>query len=288
MRISARQVVLGTLYATALAVVALHAWEGSSYYSTPLIERPRHEDYWTLKPGGSRGHALGIAGSSLMVAMLVYSVRKRVKAFRGLGKLRDWLDFHIFCGVIGPLLVVLHSSFKVQGLVALSFWSMVAVALSGVLGRYLYLQIPRTRAGDQLSLAEVEELNADLARRLQEELGEALLKELDSLAAGSIEPGTRPGTPLLPLLLRMPLDGVRLRWRLRSFRRRHRESAELTRVIRQKALLQRRLLLWSRLQELFHHWHVLHKPFAIVMYIFMIVHVAVVILTGYGWVGQVE
>jgi hypothetical protein len=177
--------------------------------------------------------------------------------------------------------VILHSSFKVQGLVALSFWSMVMVALSGVLGRYLYLQIPRTRAGDQLSLAEVEALNADLTRRLREELGEDPLKELESLAAGGIE----PGTPLLPLLLRMPLEGVRLRWRLRSFRRRHRESAELTRVVRQKALLQRRLLLWSRLQELFHHWHVLHKPFAIVMYVFMIVHVVVVIMTGYGWVG---
>lgn len=279
MKLPVRKLVLTTAYAAALAVILLYAWEGLSYYGTPLIERPRHEDYWTLKPGGSRGHLLGIVGSSLMVVMLVYSVRKRTKALRGAGKLRDWLDFHIFCGVIGPLLVVLHSSFKVHGLVALSFWSMVVVALSGVLGRYLYLQIPRTRAGDQLSLKEVEELNADLTGRLQEELGEEPLKELEALAAG----GIAAGTPLLPLLLRMPLDGIRLRWRLRSFRTRHRGSAELTRAIRQKALLQRRLLLWNRLQELFHHWHVLHKPFAVVMYVFMILHIAVAIMTGYAW-----
>lgn len=274
MKLPARKLVLTTVYAAALAVIFLYAWEGRSYYGTPLIERPRHEDYWTLKPGGSRGHLLGIAGSSLMVAMLVYSVRKRVKALRGAGKLRDWLDFHIFCGVIGPLLVVLHSSFKVHGLVALSFWSMVVVALSGVLGRYLYLQIPRTRAGDQLSLAEVEELNAELTRRLREEIGDEPVKELEALAAD-----------LSPSLFRMPLDGIRLRWRLRSFRRlsRHRGSAELLRTIRQKALLQRRLLLWNRLQELFHHWHVLHKPFAVVMYVFMILHIAVAILTGYAW-----
>ena len=270
MKLPVRKLVLGTAYAAALAAILFLAWEGRSYYGTPLIERPRHEDYWTLKPGGSRGHMLGIAGSSLMVAMLVYSVRKRAKALRGAGKLRDWLDFHIFCGVIGPLLVVLHSSFKVHGLVALSFWSMVVVALSGVLGRYLYLQIPRPRAGDQLSLAEVEALNAELTRRLREELGEEAVKELEALAAD-----------LSPSLFRMPLDGIRLRWRLRSFR--HRGSAELLRTIRQKALLQRRLLLWSRLQELFHHWHVLHKPFAVVMYIFMIVHIAVAILTGYAW-----
>lgn len=272
MKLPVRKLVLTTAYAVALAVIALLAWEGSSYYGTPLIERPRHEDYWTLKPGGSRGHMLGIAGSSLMVAMLVYSVRKRVKVLRGAGKLRDWLDFHIFCGVIGPLLVVLHSSFKVHGLVALSFWSMVVVALSGVLGRYLYLQIPRTRAGDQLSLKEVEELNAELSLRLKEELGEEPLKELEALAAD-----------LSPSLFRMPLDGLRLRWRLRSFRKRHRGSTELTRTIRQKALLQRRLVLWSRLQELFHHWHVFHKPFAVVMYVFMIVHIAVAVLTGYAW-----
>lgn len=276
MKLPVRKLVLTTIYAAALAVIALYAWEGRSYYGTPLIERPRHEDYWTLKPGGSRGHLLGIVGSSLMVTMLVYSVRKRTKALRGAGKLRDWLDFHIFCGVIGPLLVVLHSSFKVHGLVALSFWSMVVVALSGVLGRYLYLQIPRTRAGDQLSLKEVEELNADLTRRLREELGDEAVKELEALAAGGIQP-----MPLLPLLLRMPLDGIRLRWRLRSFR--HRGSAELLRTIRQKALLQRRLLLWNRLQELFHHWHVLHKPFAVVMYVFMILHIAVAIMTGYAW-----
>jgi hypothetical protein len=279
-----RRIVLGTMYAAALSVILYFAWTGRSYYSTPLIERPRHEGYWALKPGGSVGHAFGVAGASLMTLMLVYSVRKRVKVLRALGKLRHWLDFHIFCGVIGPLLVILHSSFKVQGLVALSFWSMIAVALSGVLGRYLYLQIPRTRAGDQLSLSEVEALHAEITRRLHEELGEAPLAELEAIAAG----GLSPKTPLVPLLFRLPVEGLRLRWRLRRFRRRHRGSSELTETARQKALLQRRLLLWGRLQELFHHWHVIHKPFAIVMYLFLIVHVAVAILTGYGWVGWVE
>ena len=58
---------------------------------------------------------------------------------------------------------------------------------------------------------------------------------------------------------------------------------EATRAVRQKAMLERRLVLWRRLQQLFHYWHVFHKPFAIVMYLFMIVHVAVALVTGYGW-----
>ena len=301
MRPSPFKIFLGLLYAVAFVVIARLAWEGLSYYATPLIDRPRHEAFWALKPGGSRGHLYGVIGSSLMVVMLVYSLRKRVKILRRLGKLRDWLDFHIFCGVVGPLLVILHSSFKVQGLVALSFWSMIAVALSGVLGRYLYLQIPRTRAGDELSLAEVEELRAELTRKLRDELHlpEATLAELDRIALGGIAP-IPPITPvasqknrrLAILLFRLPFQAVSLRMRLLSFRRRlQRELAgaprgllrDVTRLARQKALLERRIVLWSRLQQLFHYWHVFHKPFAVVMYVFMVVHIAVVLLTGYGW-----
>ena len=57
-------------------------------------------------------------------------------------------------------------------------------------------------------------------------------------------------------------------------------------MVRQKAQVHRRILLWDRVHELFHYWHVLHKPFAVVMYLFMIVHVAVALVTGYGWVGR--
>jgi hypothetical protein len=62
--------------------------------------------------------------------------------------------------------------------------------------------------------------------------------------------------------------------------------ADFERVVRQKAQVHRRILLWDRVHELFHYWHVLHKPFALVMYLFMIVHVAVALVTGYGWVGR--
>lgn len=293
MKLAPHKIVLGILYAVALAAIFLYLRAGWPYYSTPLIERPRHEDFWTLKPGGTLGHMFGTIGSSLMVVMLVYSVRKRARFLRNAGRLRSWLDFHIFCGVIGPLLVILHSSFKVQGLVALSFWSMIAVALSGVLGRYLYLQIPRTRAGDALTLSQVEEQRRELTRHLHEDLRipEEALRELDDIA----QAGASPEAPLPLLLLRLPGSSLALRWRLLAFRRRLRGRLrdgrdaprpllrEVTRAVRQKAVLERRLVLWSRLQELFHYWHVIHKPFAIVMYLFMIVHIAVALVTGYGW-----
>ena len=284
------KVLLALLYALAAAALAHYLSEGWAYYTTPLIERPHHPQFWSLKPGGTLGRAFGIVGASLMTVMLLYSVRKRAKPLRKAGPLSVWLDFHIFCGVVGPLLVILHSSFKVQGLVALSFWSMIAVALSGVLGRYLYLQIPRTRAGDELTLAQVEDQRRELTRHLREDLQvpEEALRELDHIA----QAGASPQAPLLLLLFRLPWSSAVLRWRLGAFRRRlHKELRDaprpvlrqVMRAVRQKAMLERRLVLWSRLQQLFHYWHVFHKPFAIVMYLFMVVHIAVALLTGYGW-----
>jgi hypothetical protein len=210
-----------------------------------------------------------------------------VGALRGLGPLGRWLDVHIFLGILGPLLVVLHSTFKVQGLVALSFWSMVIVASSGVLGRYLYLQIPRTRAGEERALVELEAEDRELSGQLRTRfrLDEAQIAGLDALVAVP----TRVG--LLGGFARLVTDDLRLRSGLRTFARSCRSVpapvfADFERVVRQKAQVRRRILLWDRVHELFHYWHVLHKPFAVVMYLFMIVHVAVAVVTGYGWVGR--
>ena len=289
-RNSAYRASLGLLYLVSLAGLAYLAWKGSSYYLTPLAERPRHEAYWALKPGGTLGNLYGVVGASLMVIMQLYTVRKRIPVLARLGSLRVWLDFHIFCGVIGPLFIVLHTSFKVHGLVALSFWSMVVVATSGILGRYLYLQLPRRRSGDELSLADLMRQTGELTDRLRREpdLDERHLKELDDLAAV----GVRAEAPLLLILVRLPLDGWALRRRIRRFRRSlagalsRAEVARVGRLALERAQLERRIEVLARLQEAFHYWHVLHKPFAVVMYVFMIVHIGVALMTGYAFGGR--
>ncbi len=276
-----RSLILTYLVSGVVVLAVLAA--GAAFYRTPLLERAHHEGYWQWKAGGSVGHKLGLTGSSMMVLMLLYSVRKRAGALRRVGQLSHWLDVHIYLGVFGPLLVVLHSTFKVQGLVALSFWSMVVVALSGVLGRYLYLQIPRTRAGEELALAELETEDRELSSQLRTRfrLEESQLASLDALVA---VPGR---TGLLGGFARLVTDDLRLRSGLRRFARSCRSVPrpvvrEFERVVRQKAQVRRRILLWDRVHELFHYWHVLHKPFALVMYVFMIVHVAVALATGYA------
>ncbi len=64
---------------------------------------------------------------------------------------------------MGPILVLFHTAFKFGGIVAVSFWSMVAVFLSGVIGRFIYLQIPRSIEGRELNLYEVKEMRSNVA-----------------------------------------------------------------------------------------------------------------------------
>ncbi len=286
MRSWPHRVVLSSAYLLTLGLLGYLAWRGWSYYGTPLLERPRHTDYWLLKPGGSLGHAFGVIGASLMTIMHLYTLRKRWSLLRRAGRLSIWLDFHIYCGMIGPLFIVLHSSLKVKGLVSISFWSMVAVVLSGFLGRFLYVQVPRRRSGDQLTLDEVETLAAAQVAELQEVYGLSNedLRDLDGLAAM----GTSGAGSLLGLFWRLPLDQIALRTRLRGFWKKlggvpGKSVKRLHRLTLERAQLRQRIEVLSRLQELFHYWHVFHKPFAVVMYIFMVIHIGVAIATGYGW-----
>lgn len=278
------RVFLALLYGAALGLLGYLAWQGSSYYLTPLIERPRHPDFWALKPGGTRGIVYGITGATLMVVMLAYSLRRRWSLLRNWAALRYWLDLHIFCGVVGPLFIVLHSSFKVQGLVALSFWSMVAVAMSGVLGRYLYLQIPRAASGDRMTLTEIEKERRRLAEEL---LGEESISEEDLAPLSEIvDEEAKRRDSLWSLFVHLPFDRFRLKRRLKAFARSlgtkdHHVSRRWIHIAWQRAQLERRLRLLSELQSMFHYWHVIHKPFAVIMYLFMLVHIGVATMTGY-------
>jgi len=276
-----RRLVISALYAATLAVFGVGLWYGREYYSLPIGERLRHPLHWTLKPGGEIGLLYGIVGAALMAIMLVYSLRRRVGALRKAGRLSTWLDFHIWCGVTGPLLIVLHSSFRVGTLVAIAFWSMVAVATSGVLGRFLYAQIPRTAAGVELSLDEATRLEVRLGDRLRDELGvpsEALVALEDP-----VPPRDASIVRAFVALLGAP---GRIRRRVRALVRRHgvprANVRALQRVAVQRALLHHRLAVWRRVHELFHYWHVVHRPFTVLLYIFLAVHIAVAWMTGYA------
>lgn len=285
-----RRVFLWSLYLVSFALLTWFFVEGYSYYSTSYVDRPHHEGYRIYRPAGSAGLAYGIAGSAMLILMLVYSIRKRTRLFGRTLSLRNLLDFHIYLGVIGPLFIVLHTSFKVQGLVAVSFWSMVAVAVSGYFGRYLYSQIPRNMMGNELSLREMEQAGAVIVEEVRTRFGldDETLARVDQLFSSELIHKHRGvwGSVISLLFddLTRPFTRRRLRRKLAAFLvLPGAKGKELFEISYHRAILKRRVALLAQVQTLFHYWHVIHKPFAIVMYIIMGIHIGVALWTGYGW-----
>jgi hypothetical protein len=260
--------------------------DGYSYYTAPYLERPHHADYRELRPAGSRGLLFGIVGASMMILMLGYTVRKRFQGLSRWGALPYWLDAHIYFGVIGPLCIVLHTSFKIQGLVAIAFWSMVCVAVSGVLGRYLYSQIPRNLRGDQMTLEEVRRSRDQLRNALREEFGlsDSAVAHLEKSREARAEDGAwRALARALAGDIGRVLGSRSVAHSDLRGGRSHAQIARMNQVLGQMTMLDRRIQVWHHMQRLFHYWHVFHKPFAIVMYIVMGIHIVVAVWTGYGW-----
>jgi hypothetical protein len=278
------------LYSIALIFIVWSILGGFSFYTTPYQERPPHEDYRSLRPAGDFGHGVGIVGTLMMIFMLLYSLRKRTRFFKNWGHLSKWLDIHIFFGIVGPVLVVIHTSFKVQGLVSVSFWSMIAVALSGVLGRYLYLQIPRNVKGEELTVREIDDLKNDLSKQID------LEKKIDQnqmeIIEKAISSETKKSKGLIGILWAIISDDLTRPFKMKKYRRKYLAKLNLPRRLEQRilkvmldrSLLERKMAFLNQVQTLFHYWHVFHKPFAIIMYIIMLVHVGIAIWLGYTWV----
>jgi len=148
-------VLAGVFCAAAIGVV-LMSFGGWEYYRTPLATRGYMPAHKFLRPSGIIGLPLGIAGAIAMLSTLPYAARKRWRPLARLGSTPKWLEVHIFFGIVGPVLVTLHTAFKFNGVVAVGYWLMMIVWSSGFVGRYLYVRIPKTIRG--VETADVERI----------------------------------------------------------------------------------------------------------------------------------
>ena len=93
------------------------------------------------------GHGMGILGFSFMLMTeTLYSLRKRSRSVRW-GRMSSWLEFHIFTGLVGPYMVLLHTSWKFNGIAGVTTLFTVIIVVSGFIGRYIFTRIPRTLDG---------------------------------------------------------------------------------------------------------------------------------------------
>jgi hypothetical protein len=110
------------------------------------------------------GHLLGIIGFILMLMTeVLYSFRKRSRKARW-GSMATWLQFHIFTGLVGPYMVLLHASWKFNGIAGATTLLTIIIVLSGFVGRYIYTRIPRNLEGVEITTPGAQGQAASLVR----------------------------------------------------------------------------------------------------------------------------
>lgn len=285
----------------ALLLVASIAIYGASYYILPLDQRPYSPKHQLLEPGGTIGLKLGVLGTVLFFIIFLYALRKVIPWLGRFGTARHWMDFHVIAGVTAPIVIAFHASFKFHGIAGFAFWIMVCVALSGIIGRYLYAQIPRSLSAAEMSFNDLQINEGELAVAL---LGQSIYSE-DQLGRVLDMPSPahiRQIGPLLAIGEMIALD-VRRPFQLAGLRRPscgfartllsaggllssgNPEVERVVRLVRQKASLSKRVVFLDQSQRVFHLWHVIHRPFSYAFAVLAIIHIVVVMGLGFLTVG---
>ena len=262
-----------------VVVTSYIAIKGYSYYSTPIEERFYHPDYALLKPSGIFGQGLGVIGTFLILfGVVLYIARKRYGFMEKYLRLKYLLEFHIFLCTLGPIMVLFHTTFKFGGIVSVGFWSMVLVVLSGVIGRFIYTQIPRTIEGRELSLSEVKSSHATLVDDL---------KSFDStgnLISEILEESNQHYGWGLSGFIKKQKQVNKVKQQLANAGKSSDEMRRIIKLIKQEISLASRIERLLLMQKLFKYWHVIHLPFAIIMLVIVTIHIVVTVVLGYRWI----
>lgn len=246
---------------------------------------PQHKQ---LAPSAAVGRWLGITGTLMMTSILLYSLRKKLRLLERAGNIRMWLSVHIFMGLMGPVLITFHTSFKLGGIVSIAYWSMIISMFSGIFGRYIYVQIPRDTSGERLSRINLEQEDQALDRQLAPHLTQhPILADHTRSLLPATDVEQASDFAAITALLVNDLGRPRKLWNLRRALHKqsdlsHQQVREVVRLIKRKSIMTRRLAMVDTMEEAFHHWHVLHRPFVWIMFTIVILHVGVAILFGYA------
>jgi hypothetical protein len=253
--------------------------------------------YWTrddlpLSPESGLGYALGVAGLGAMVALLTYSVRKRVRVLQTWGPLRRWFGVHMLLGVAGPAAILFHAGFRVGSInAAIALVAMLLVAASGFVGRFLYTRVHFGLFGHRESLRE-------LARRADSSRS-SLHSALE--ASPAVVAGVRAFEAEALAPVRGPLTGfarvVLLGHRTRAVERRARKllrpatppgagvraaaraagrSHDVFAALAEHLALVRRVAGFSFYERCLALWHAVHLPLCTVLFTAAAVHVIAV------------
>ena len=241
-----------------------------------------------FKHGGSDiGLAFGIAGTALILLLAFFGVRKRW--YRStLGTLEQWLQSHIYLGILAAVILFFHTGGRFEDKVAVATLGLVMIVVaSGAVGAVLYVTVPRmlTEVESNLTVDDISDQLNQLARSMAR------------IASGRSAPFQR----IYDELLRQSTPGPLAGWRLLLSRMRNRkqqdpadwarlialvpreEQEELRQMLvvsRQRKELLLRLVYQQRYKNVLESWLYVHVPFTIALLVVAALHIAAVFYYG--------
>ena len=251
----------------------------------------RESDEGHLTPENGLGYWLGIVGASVMLLLLAYPLRKRLKALRGFGKLSGWFRIHMLLGLVGPALILFHCNFKLGSLNSnVALFSMLTVAASGIVGRYLYARVHLGLYGRRLQiedlLGEVSRLKGainsehsppavafgNVEARMQANLAEygGVMSSLFALIGQRLRAPRQRARLMHEVGRHIRVEGRMNGW---SWWTRRRRLGELKRRIGQYFDAVDKAAAFAFYERVFALWHVLHVPLFILLIFAAVVHV---------------
>lgn len=223
------------------------------------------------------GHAIGILGFILMLMTeTLYTLRKRTRTARW-GRMSSWLQFHIFTGLVGPFMVLLHTSWKFNGLAGILTLFTLVIVVSGFIGRYIYTAIPRTAGGTEMQAGELESqiqaAGVELRSFMETQPEAAHL--LTALDAAIPEPG---GAGLGLIFERVVFDWrFRLRWQqVRSSlpAAAQPQAEQLENLHVRQRTMERQLNSLAMARRMLGWWQTVHMPIGMALFTIAFFHIA--------------
>lgn len=219
----------------------------------------------------------GYLGTALMVLSMAYLIQRRFGWFTRTATNQFWLDVHLMTGIVGPLFIVLHSALRLTTWVSIPFWSMTAVVISGVLGRYLYTLVPSLTSKHDLEILDHRRTITELGASHPAAANYAYqVMEAEAARSASVW-----DIGLLPLLGWVLADDVGRMWARGRHRRALRRLAprsiarQIARRIDRVIVFERRKELAPRAKSLLRSWKRVHIPFSIVLLATMLAHIVI-------------
>ncbi len=279
---------LGTALAALGVLILAGLWYvGRNYYWLPPAQRVYSPLHKALKPGGPWGHGIGVVATVVMLSNFLLPLRKHWRRLKGKKSIRHWLTFHVFVGVMSPLVILFHSAFGSNNMVAtLCYSSLICVVGTGLVGRFLFGLVPI--AGDHyLELTELrsrmEQLRGSLNPLLEKVRRPQDIHWLLRKAASD----PPEGMGFFRALLSFPMDAVRVRLSLVSCRSHfatgddyHEFSTMITRLLR----LKRQASVFRTAKMVMTYWRGFHVVLAVFLVLVIVVHIATAWYLGYRWI----